>query len=308
MFTLRDARKKSDIYTKNGWAGMKLSTLRTQQGTSAAVQVDGGFTLLDAVDVSGLLGASDGLQRAEAARAQGEVQIEADDADFASLVTRPVKIVCCGLNYSDHILEMGRQLPEHPTLFAKFSDTLCGAEDTIRSRASEKVDWEAELAVIVGADLHGASTEQAAAGIAGYAIANDVSMRDWQNRTLQWFQGKAFDATTPLGPVMVTADEFGETPSFDVNGYVNDEQVQHGCTSTLVFPPAALIEYISQFTALRPGDVILTGTPGGVGAGRKPPRFLENGDVLRTEIPGIGILQNRFEITGPTGREPTQTI
>lgn len=279
---------------------MKLATLRTDQGISAAVKVGEGFALLDAPDVSTLLATPNGSKQAAAAQAEAVVDVASKDADYAPLVTRSVKVICCGLNYSDHILEMGRELPEYPTLFAKFSDTLCGAHDVLPSKASQKVDWEAELAVVVGAELSHATAQQAAAGIAGYTVANDVSMRDWQKRTLQWFQGKAFDATTPIGPVMVTADELPDAPTFEVKGYVNDELVQHGDTSTLVFSPASLLQYISQFTTLRPGDVVLTGTPGGVGAGQVPPRFLQDGDILRTEIPGLGVLENRFETTVST--------
>ncbi|MET1153047.1 fumarylacetoacetate hydrolase family protein, partial [Arthrobacter sp.] len=149
--------------------------------------------------------------------------------------------------------------------------------------------------------LFRADEAEAQAAIAGYTVANDVSMRDWQNRTLQWFQGKAFDATTPVGPVMLTADEAGI--SFDVKGYVNGELVQSGNTSTLVFGPAQLLSYISQFTVLRPGDLVLTGTPGGVGMGMKPPRFLRDGDVLTTEIAGIGALENTVRINNPGGTE-----
>lgn len=276
---------------------MKLATLRTARGTSAAVQVNDGYALLDAADVGALLRSPHGLQTAAQEIERNQPTVNAVDADFAALVTRQVKVICCGLNYADHIQEMGRELPEHPTLFAKFADTLCGAEDPISVEASEKVDWEAELAIVIGSHLYRATPSEASSAIAGYTVANDVSMRDWQHRTLQWFQGKAFDATTPLGPVLVTADEFDTEPIFDVYGYVNDECVQQGSTSTLVFPPAALAHYISQFTALRPGDVILTGTPGGVGAGQVPPRFLRNGDVLRTEIPGLGALRNLVTIT-----------
>ena len=275
---------------------MRLATLRIDGGTSAAVQVRGGYALVDAVDVSTLVAQPDGLDAARRIADRENVDIAQDTAQFAALATTPVKVLCCGLNYSDHILEMGRELPEYPTLFAKFADTFCGARDDIHVDASQKVDWEAELAVLVGAELDNASAEQAAAAIAGYTVANDVSMRDWQNRTMQWFQGKAFDATTPLGPVLVTADEFSDNPTFEVKGYVNDELVQHGDTATLVFSPAALLQYISQFSVLRPGDVVLTGTPGGVGAGQKPPRFLQDGDTLVTEIPGLGVLQNTFHI------------
>lgn len=275
---------------------MRLATLRVDGGISAAVQVQGGYALVDAADVSALLARPDGLSAARQVADRENVDVAEEDAQFAALTATAAKVLCCGLNYSDHILEMGRELPEYPTLFAKYSDTFCGASDDIRVVASEKVDWEAELAVVVGAELDNASTEEAEAAIAGYTVANDVSMRDWQNRTMQWLQGKAFDATTPLGPVLVTADEFGDSPAFEVKGYVNDELVQRGDTATLVFSPAALLQYISQFTVLRPGDVVLTGTPGGVGAGQKPPRFLKDGDRLVTEISGLGVLENTFHI------------
>jgi 2-keto-4-pentenoate hydratase/2-oxohepta-3-ene-1,7-dioic acid hydratase in catechol pathway len=220
--------------------------------------------------------------------------IKAGNAEFAPLVPDAGKVICCGLNYGDHILEMGRDLPEYPTLFAKHADTLAGAGDVINVWGSEKVDWEAELAVVVGRSLFRADEEQAHDSIAGYTVANDVSMRDWQNRTLQWFQGKAFDATTPVGPVLVTPEETSGT--FEVRGYVNGELVQSGNTDTLVFSPARLLSYISQFTILRPGDLVLTGTPGGVGMGMTPPRFLQDGDVLTTEIEGIGRLENSIRI------------
>lgn len=274
---------------------MQLATLRVPHGTSAAVQVDSGYALLGAPDVSTLLASSEGLQRAQDAQARGEVHVAEHEADFAALVVSPVKVVCCGLNYADHILEMGRELPEYPTLFAKFADSFCGAQDDIHNGTSQKVDWEAELAVVVGRQLSQVSIEEATAGIAGYTVANDISMRDWQNRTLQWFQGKAFDASSPIGPVLVTADEFAADPTFEVKGFVNDELVQDGHTSTLVFSPASLLQYVAQFTTLRPGDVVLTGTPGGVGAGQDPPRFLQHGDILRTEIPGLGVLENRYD-------------
>jgi 2-keto-4-pentenoate hydratase/2-oxohepta-3-ene-1,7-dioic acid hydratase in catechol pathway len=167
----------------------------------------------------------------------------------------------------------------------------------VEIRGSGRVDWEAELAVVVGSELYQADVDQARAAIAGYTVANDVSMRDWQSRTLQWFQGKAWDATTPVGPVMVTPDEAGD--EFQVRGYVNGELVQDGNTRTLVFGPAQLLSYISQFTVLRPGDLVLTGTPGGVGMGMNPPRFLQDGDTLVTEIDGIGRLENTFRIHAP---------
>ncbi|WP_417221283.1 fumarylacetoacetate hydrolase family protein [Arthrobacter sp.] len=276
---------------------MKLATVRTATGTAAAVETAGGYLPLDAPDVGALLAGTDWRAAVDAALAGGPAgAIPAETAELAAVVPRPAKVICCGLNYADHILEMGRELPEYPTLFAKFADSLTGPADAITVHGSDQVDWEAELAVVVGSELSRADETEAAAAIAGYTVANDVSMRDWQHRTLQWLQGKAFDASTPLGPALVTADEFDEDPSFTLRGYVNGELVQTGDTATLVFGPARLLSYISGFTTLRPGDVVLTGTPGGVGSGMKPPRFLADGDVLATEIDGLGRLENTVSL------------
>lgn len=288
---------------------MKLATLRTAGGSTTAALATGAgsYLALPATDVGGALLAQPEwrlvVEKAAGAAASREQKvIAAGEADLAPLLPpRAGKVICCGLNYGDHIQEMGRELPEYPpTLFAKYADTLVGANDAVEVHGSGRVDWEAELAVVVGSELYRADEDQAREAIAGYTVANDVSMRDWQNRTLQWFQGKAWDGTTPpVGPVMVTADEAGE--HFDVRGYVNGELVQQGNTSTLVFGPAQLLSYISQFTTLRPpGDLVLTGTPGGVGMGMTPPpRFLKDGDILTTEIDGIGRLENQFRIHAP---------
>jgi acylpyruvate hydrolase len=284
---------------------MKLATLRTGgNGTTAALGWGAdAFLPLPYPNVGALLAdpAWRATVEAAAAAATGPAgslgdagTIEAGTAEFAPLVPNAGKVICCGLNYGDHIQEMGRDLPQYPTLFAKHADTLTGAHDTIEVRGSRNVDWEAELAVVVGSPLFRADEDQAQKAIAGYTVANDLSMRDWQNRTLQWFQGKAFDATTPVGPVLVTAEDV--TGDFEVHGYVNGELVQSGNTGTLVFGPARLLSYISQFTKLRPGDLVLTGTPGGVGMGMTPPRFLQDGDVLTTEIAGIGRLENTIRI------------
>lgn len=159
------------------------------------------------------------------------------------------------------------------------------------------MDWEAELAVVVGAELTGADRNSARAAIAGYTVANDISVRDWQKRTLQWFQGKAWDRTTPLGPVVVTPDELDPAAGVEVICRVDGTERQRGNTRTLVFDAADLLAYVSTFTTLRPGDVVLTGTPGGVGMGMTPPVFLADGDLVETEIPGIGTLRNRLRLT-----------
>lgn len=270
---------------------MQFATVSAAGHTFAVYSDDGAWRSLGADDLSDVLRTTS-LEHAMNA-AEGEVI----DGALVLPLPAPGKVICCGLNYADHIQEMGRELPAHPTLFAKFADTLVGPEDDIVLPAGLQVDWEAELAVVVGATLRNVDRETALAGIAGYTVANDVSVRDWQKRTLQWFQGKAWDATTPLGPAIVTPDELDPFAGVDVICRVNGEEVQRDSTSTLVFDPADLLSYISTFTVLRPGDVVLTGTPGGVGVGREPPWFLEDGDVLETEIPGIGTLRNTVRLT-----------
>ncbi|MFJ5956452.1 fumarylacetoacetate hydrolase family protein [Paenarthrobacter sp. NPDC092416] len=269
---------------------MKLATIRTENGTRAAV-VDGGKLLpLDFKDVGSWLQAGAPEWSSHVAGAP----ISPEEADFAPVIPNPGKIICVGLNYRDHILEMGRELPEYPTLFAKFADSLVGAnDDIVLPPNSASVDWEGELAVIIGSSVSRADEAQARNAVAGFAVANDVSARDFQRRTPEWLQGKTFDQTTPLGPYLVTADETGHEPDLDISCSVDGNTKQHSRTSELVFGPVALIQYISAITTLRPGDVILTGTPGGVGDGRIPKEFLEPGSVLETSINTLGATANR---------------
>lgn len=272
---------------------MKLATLRTSAGT-AAVRVNGDRLVeIGATDVGALLASPDWQQRAAAASGASH---DVEGADFAPLVPNPGKIVCVGLNYRNHILEMGRELPEHPTLFAKYPEALIGPADDIQlAPESTEVDWEAELAVVIGAAVRRARGSAAEAAIAGFAVLNDVTMRDWQYRSPMWDQGKTWEATTPLGPYLVTPDELpgGVRPALDLKCLVNDEVVQSANTGDLVFDPVALVEYISTILTLRPGDVIASGTPGGVGHARKPPRYLAAGDTLTTDISGLGVARNR---------------
>jgi acylpyruvate hydrolase len=272
---------------------MKLATLRNPDGTTRAGRVAGDVVIeLDAVDVGALLACDD--WRVMAAVEHG-VRHELAAVEFAPVVPRPGKIFCVGLNYRAHILEMGRHLPEFPTLFAKFADALIGATDPVElDPASNAVDWEAELAVIIGAPVRRANSAQAKDSIAGFSVLNDVTMRDWQYRGVQWLQGKTFESSTPFGPVLVTPDELpgGTRPSVRLSCSVDGTTVQSADTSDLVFDPVSLIEYISTIVTLRPGDVIATGTPGGVGYAREPARYLIDGSVLVTEIEGIGRLTN----------------
>ncbi len=275
---------------------MRLATVRLQQEpseTRVLADAGAGWTLLDTkfTSVSDLLGEPG--WRELAARQITPVQ-EDEIFSFENPLPTPAKVICCGLNYRNHILEMGRELPESPTLFAKYADTLTGPTAEVRTPEHAKLDWEAELAVVVGAELHRASREQAQEAIAGYTVSNDISMRDWQRRTLQWFQGKAHDATTPVGPVVVTADSLDPAEGLRITCAVNAETVQDSSTDQLVFDCAGLVSYVSGFTRLRPGDLVLTGTPGGVGMGMEPPRFLADGDLVTTSVEGIGTLENRI--------------
>jgi acylpyruvate hydrolase len=269
-------------------SGVKLATIRLGDDT-AAVRIDAGQAVeIGARDVGTLLQEHDWRARAE--RADGS-RHPIDAVDYAPLVPRPDKIICVGLNYRSHILEMGRELPEYPTLFAKFTSALIGAQDDIALPAvSQQVDWEAELAVIIGARTRNVSVDDASDAIAGYAVLNDISARDWQMRTLQWLQGKTFEASTPLGPHLVTRDEAGD--EHELSCEVDGELMQKASTGDLVFGPAELVAYISQILTLEPGDVIASGTPGGVGAAQQPPRYLADGSVVVTRIGGVGTCRN----------------
>ena len=271
---------------------MRLATVRTGTGTTAAVvDEQGRHHALPAEGVDALLGRPDWLSIAR--RALDGPALEGDIV-YAPVVLAPRKVISCGLNFADHIAEMGRPRPEYPTLFAKYADTLIGAGDEIRvpPAAQGCVDWEAELAVVVGGTLVRADEEAAGRAIAGYTVANDISMRDWQHRTTQWFQGKAWDASTPVGPVLVTPDEVDPVAGLGVRCVVDGRPRQSGNTGQLVFGAAALLSYISHFTTLRPGDLVLTGTPGGVGSAAQPPDYCRDGSTVVTEIDGIGRLAN----------------
>lgn len=264
---------------------MKLATIRITDGTRAVRIDDDTAVDLGAPDLTTFLRSSD--WRAAAAAAAGE-RYALDSLDYATLVPFPEKIICVGLNYATHIREMGRDLPEHPTLFAKYARSLIGAYDPITLPAgSDQVDWEAELGVVVGASVRNASVEEAAAAIAGYTVVNDVTARDFQYRSVQWLQGKTFEASTPVGPWLVTDAVPGE-----ISCTVDGAQVQKSDTSDLVHDAAFLVSYISKIITLVPGDLIATGTPGGVGHARKPAQYLGVGSELVTRVEGVGECRN----------------
>lgn len=271
---------------------MKLATLRTADGTRA-VRLDGD-TLVDLgrADLGELL-AEDGWQERAAAATGTAYPVEG--ADFAPVVPNPSKVVCVGHNYTNHIKEMGRDLPAFPTLFPKFAETLIGAnDDIVRPAETEAFDWEVELAVVVGKRVRRADERQAAEAIAGFTVMNDISVRDWQFRTIEWTQGKIWEATTPVGPYVVTPDEVGGVrPALEVRTTVDGEVMQRDDTGTLLFDPVFLVQYISTVITLNPGDIIATGTPAGVGNARDPKVFLVPGQTVTTEVTGLGACVNK---------------
>jgi acylpyruvate hydrolase len=279
---------------------VKLATIRTGAGTRA-VRLDGDHLVeLDAADVGEVLGNE---RWREWAAAGGGTRHEARDADFAPLVVRPDKVICVGLNYRSHILETGRQPPDHPTLFAKYSQALIGANDPIQlDSVSAAWDWEAELGIVIGRAVRHADVEAATAAIAGFTVFNDVTARDFQSRTLQWLQGKTFEGSSPVGPYLLVRDDGASADAaFEITCEVDGEVMQAAKTNDLVFGPVALVAYISQIITLVPGDIIASGTPGGVGYARDPQRFLQPGNVVVTRIEGVGECRNPCVAAGQPG-------
>lgn len=271
---------------------MRLATLRTDEGTRAARRDGDTYVLLPYADVGTLLRTGDDWVRTAAA--PGGERIKASEASFAPVVPHPNKIICLGLNYATHIQEMGRDTPMHPTLFAKYDGSLIGAHDPVTLPVvSDTVDWEAELAFVIGRPARHVPKTEALGFVAGYTVCNDVTVREYQRRTREFLAGKTFEATTPLGPELVTTDEFGgEEPDLEIRCEVDGEVMQSSRTSDLLFGIADIVAYVSDIITLLPGDVICTGTPGGVGDGRDPKLYLREGQVLRTVIENLGETRN----------------
>jgi acylpyruvate hydrolase len=270
---------------------MRFATIRTADGTRA-VRVEGDRLVdLGCADVGELL-ARPGWREVAGTGPTYAV----DDADFAPVVPRPSKVICVGHNYRNHIAEMGRELPAHPTLFPKFADTLIGAQDDIvKPTETDALDWEVELAVVIGGPVRRATEEQAIGAIAGFTVMNDVSVRDWQFRTIEWTQGKIWDSSTPVGPYVVTPDELpgGVRPELIVRTTVDGRVMQEDSTGTLLFDPVHLVQYVSTIVRLNPGDIIATGTPAGVGHAREPKVYLIGGETVVTEVEHVGVCTNK---------------
>lgn len=226
--------------------------------------------------------------------AAGEGEVAVEDAPLAPPILRPGKIVAVGLNYHDHCREFGVDPPTAPVLFPKLTSSLCGhgAEVRWNPAVTSEVDWEAELAIIMGKTVRDADLDEARAGIFGYTVVNDVTARDIQRDEEQWLRAKGLDTFCPLGPVAVTADEVPDPHHLAVRSRVNGRLMQDSSTAEMVFGVAELIATLSRSFSFQAGDVLATGTPFGVGAFRTPPIFLSAGDVMEMEVEGIGVLRN----------------
>jgi len=249
---------------------------------SALVPLEGGTEL----------GLETGPEWLRDAAREERARVPVDEVRLLPVVPRPSKVLCVGLNYLGHVTETKRELPTYPVLFPKFDSSLIGAhDDIVLPPESSQVDYEGELAVVIGRAGRRIAEADAPHHVLGYTVANDVTMRDFQYRTHQWVQGKAWDASTPIGPYLIPPDGVNLAGT-GIRTVLNGEKVQESDLSMLIFSVPRLIATISTFTTLRPGDLILTGTPGGVGYRRDPQVFLTAGDRVSVEVDGIGTLHN----------------
>jgi 2-keto-4-pentenoate hydratase/2-oxohepta-3-ene-1,7-dioic acid hydratase in catechol pathway len=279
---------------------MRLASYSTPKGASYGAVTDKGI-----VDLGRRLGnrfpdlrsliAKNGLEEARNA-ASGPADHKQSDITWLPVIPNPGKIVCVGLNYEEHRAETGRDKTENPALFLRVAESQVGHRQPIlRPRESTHLDFEAEIAVIIGRSGRRISQAASWSHIAGYSCYNDGSVREWQRHTVQWTAGKNFAQTGGFGPWMVTADEIPPGTVMTLSCRLNGERMQHATTEMMIFKIPKLIEYISAFTPLEAGDVIVTGTPGGVGARRTPPVWMKPGDSVEIEIDKIGVLTNSIK-------------
>lgn len=242
-------------------------------------------------------------QALQAAIDSGHHRVSLKDATLKAPVPKPSKYLAVSLNYADHIEETGREKPEFPTFFNKQVSCVIAPGNAIhRPKVSEKLDYEGELAIVIGMRCRHVPEDNAASVIAGYLAANDVSVRDWQMRSHTWTLGKSFDTHGPIGPWIVTSDEIGDPHDLDIKTWINEELRQDSNTRHLIFNCYRLVEYLSAVMTLEPGDIISTGTSSGVGVMMKPRGYMKPGDIVRVEIENIGVLEN------PVIDEPDDTV
>lgn len=278
------------------------------EGDGRAIEVSG---MVDDFDTAFL--ASDGLGRLSDLISENRdslPRVPLEGVRIGAPLRRPGKIICVGLNYRDHARETEMELPTEPILFGKANNAVCGPNDTVLlPPGAQKVDWEVEMGVVIGSECRYLRSEQEAQErIAGYCVVNDVSEREYQlERGGQWIKGKSSETFNPMGPWLVTTDEIDDPLNLGLELRVNGESMQSGSTRDMVFSPAFLVHYISQFMVLEPGDLINTGTPLGTGMGFRPPRFLSEGDVMEVSITGLGSQRQRCERTSLSQRVMSQT-
>ena len=275
---------------------MKLSSYRLNNKDSYGVVVGDGIVdlgkRLPYADLRALLEA-DGLSKA-ADLAKEKPDAKVADVTFLPLIANPGKIICVGLNYKAHREETGRKPTDNPALFVRFPDSQTAHGDVmVKPKNSVEFDYEGELAIVIGKSGRHIAEKDAFSIIAGYSCYNDGSVRDWQYHTMQWTPGKNYPKTGSFGPWMVTKDEIPDVNKLTLKTRLNGQQVQETGIDLMLFPIPVLINYITTFTQLNPGDVISTGTPGGVGVKRTPQLFMKSGDTVEVEISSIGILQNK---------------
>ena len=276
---------------------MKLATFKTAQGASYGAVVGKGIVDLRRYlgnqypDLKALI-AADAIDQAKKHLSETP-DYQASDITWLPVIPNPDKIICVGLNYQDHVVETKRDNTEQPAIFLRLPESQVGHKQPIvRPRESTDLDYEAEIAVIIGKPGRRISQKDSWSHIAGYSCYNDGSVRDWQRHTIQWTAGKNFARTGGFGPWMVTADEIPPGTKMTLSCRLNGERMQHATTEQMIFKIPKIIEYVSAWTTLVPGDVIVTGTPGGVGARRNPPIWMKPGDKVEVEIDKVGILEN----------------
>lgn len=278
---------------------MRVLSFTTQDSTSFGLAIDGGIVdcgarLGGSIDLHGVLqkGGLAGLE----AYASAAVDYRFDEINYQPVIANPAaKFLCIGINYRPHMREMGREPPDYPVVFVRFASSFVGHDaPMVKPRVSDKFDFEGELAVVIGKRARHVSRDDALEHIAGYTCLNDGSVRDFQRHSGQFTPGKNFVASGAIGPWMVTSDELADPAALNLITRLNGDVVQKESTGELIFGIPELIEYLSIWTELLPGDVIATGTPGGVGAGRTPPLWMKSGDTVEVEISGIGSLSNRI--------------
>ena len=284
---------------------MRLIRLGERGREIPGVQMSDSSVVLDASSVTSDFGpeffASGGIERLRTAVKSGKLAPLHDTSlRIGAPIGKPEKIICIGLNYRNHAIESGMEVPKEPIIFMKAPNTIVGPHDDVCiPRKSQKTDWEIELAVVMGSTASYLSSPADALGcVAGYAISNDVSEREFQlERGGQWDKGKSCATFNPLGPWLVTTDEVPDPQSLNMFLEVNGQRVQNENTSDMIFSVSHLIWYVSQFMVLEPGDVVNTGTPAGVGLGLRPPRYLSAGDEMRLGIDGLGEQRSRAIVT-----------